>query len=238
MRHRTLVLGLLAFAAICALVALSSARDSALAAPPPYTPIGGFCIEQFESQAECDGDTAPGGSPDLRTKFCIGWGGDPSNLCSFPPDNSTYKESNSGGLVGFIPSSFTLVPGAPIGSIGGVVIATAQLGLINGPCANKIDVKFTLLNARRRHQRLPSTRGSSANATFSRMLARDADGNGIPDGVDKYPTFLRNQFDPDWQRGPGRQAELREATPATTSLGPIPPVAPIARIGGFSKIDG
>ena len=227
---------LLAFAAVSALVAFSSARDSVYAAPPPYTPIGGFCIEQFESPAECDGDSAPGGSPDVRVKYCIGWTPAGGNICTAPPDNATYKETNSGGLIGFTPSSFTLVPGAPIGSIGGVLTSTAQLGLLGANCANKINVKFTLLNASVDVNNTidPKLVGE---ANVMEPLAKDANGNGLADGIDKYPTFLRNQFDPDWEEGPdGRPNYAGE--PTDDIPGPTAPVVPISRLGGFTKIEG
>jgi len=234
--YRTLALGLLAFAAVSVLVALSAARDSALAAPA-YNPVAGFCIEQFESQVECDGDTAPGASPDLRTKFCIGWAPDSlGRICSVPPNNAIYKESNSGGLIGFIPSNFTLVPGAPIGSIGGVLTSTEQQGLINGPCGIKINVKFTLLNASTNINDTIDPRIVGEHNVFE-PLAQDANSNGIPDGVDKYPTFLRNHFDPDWNKGPDGRPNYGD-DPSDDVPGPIAPVAPIARIGGFTKIEG
>jgi hypothetical protein len=229
------LLALLAFAALSALVAFSSARDT-MAAPPPYNAIAAFCIEQFESGPECDGDPAPGGSPDVRTKFCIGWGPDGGgNLCAGPPDNASYKESNSGGLIGFTPTGFELTPGAPIGAIGGVLTSTAQLGLLNGPCDKKIDVKFTLLNASVDPNDViePKTVGE---ANVMEPLAQDNTGNGIPDGVDKMPVFLRNNFDPDWDEGPDGRPNYGEASDDVP--GPTAPVAPIARLGGFSKIQG
>jgi hypothetical protein len=236
MRTGTLALALASFVAILSLVVLSSARDKALAAAPPYNPVAGFCIEQFESQPECDGDTSPGGSPDLRTKFCLGWGPDQSgNICSIPPNNAAYLESNSGGLVGFIPANFELVPGAPIGSIGGVLTTTAQLGLLNGPCDKKIGVNFTLLNGSVNPNDViePKTVGES---NVIEPLAQDNNGNTIPDGVDKYPIFLRNQFDPDWDEGPDGRPNYGE--PSDDVLGSQAPVAPIARLGGFTKIEG
>ena len=228
------LLALLAFAAVSALVAFSSARDTAFAAPP-YNPIAAFCFEQFESSAQCDGDSSPGASPDVRTFYCIGWAPSGDNPCATPPNNASYIESNSGGLVGFTPPTFELVPGAPIGSIGGVLTSTAQLGLLNGPCDKKIGVKFTLLNASVDPNDViePKTVGEP---DVMAPLAQDSDGNTIPDGVDKYPVFLRNQFDPDWDKGPDGRPNYGE--PSDDIAGEQAPVAPIARIGGFTKIEG
>ena len=99
---------LLAFAAVSALVAFSSARDTAFAAPT-FEPGGVICFEKYDAAdyhpdgnvrdaAECDGDPSPGAASDTRVKFCVGWNDDCSAL------DSPVTDSNFGGARSFIPA--------------------------------------------------------------------------------------------------------------------------------------
>ncbi len=63
--------GLTALAMLAALVVFLSAEDTSAAAPP-FDPGGVVCLENYEVEGECDGDTAPGAAADLRSKFCVG----------------------------------------------------------------------------------------------------------------------------------------------------------------------
>jgi len=181
--------GLLALALLAALVVLLSVDDTH-AAPPPFEPGGTVCIENFESGAECDGDTSPGASSDIRSRFCVGWNDD----CSVR-DNPVV-DSNFGGIVAFTPNEWGLPKGdtIPIGAIAGRLESEATLGLLNNFCGNRIQVAFTMLNASINlgDQISPKPEGET---DVMEPLAMDTNNNGIPDGADQYPSFLAEFFD-------------------------------------------
>lgn len=131
-------------------------------------------------------DTNPGASPDITSKFGLPKG-----------------DSNFAGVIGFTPPE--MVPAAvvdlPLGAMVGTLETTAVLGLLNGACAQNLPFQFTFFNA--------STDNSPGNlitpppvfqpdgtATPDRLklLAGDADGNFIRDGIEKYPSFLNDLF--------------------------------------------
>jgi hypothetical protein len=193
---------------------------------PIFEPGGVVCFEDFASPAECDGDPSPGAATDIRTKFCIGQGAD----CSSLPGSS--REASLDGLVFFTPPPFELIPGAPLGAIGGQLDAELMLGLLDGPCDKRINARFTLLNSSTDLNDTISPK-PVGEANVMEPLAQDVDGNDIPDGVDHYPVFLRNHFDPDWDAGPDSIPDTSDDAP-----GPEPPAQPIRRLGGFTKVMG
>ena len=85
-------------------------------------------------------------------------------------------------VVTFIPPEFGMVSdeevtnGAQVGHLTG----EASLGLLNGPCNTSVGVEFTLVDASTNTQEL----GSLYNGYY------DYNGNGLPDNVDYYPSFL------------------------------------------------
>ena len=181
--------GFVALALLAALVIFLSADDTRAAAPP-FEPGGVVCFENMESPAECDGDSAPGAASDIRSKFCVGWNDD----CSVR-DNPVV-DSNFGGVVGFTPADWTLPTGdtVPIGAIAGRLESEAWLGLINAACNNPVQVAFTMLNASINVANTIPPRPEGQVDVFQ-PLAQDVDpANGIPDGADKYPSFLAEFF--------------------------------------------
>ena len=180
--------GFLALALLAALVVFLSADDTR-AAPPPFEPGGMVCFENLESAGECDGDTAPGAAADLRSKFCVGWNDD----CSIR--DATVNDSNFGGIVGFTPAEWTVPTGAeiPTGAIAGRLDSEAWLGLLNDACKNPVKVAFTMLNASVDIGNTIAPR-EEGKTDVMQPLAMDADGNGIPDGADKYPKYLADFF--------------------------------------------
>ncbi len=154
-------------------------------APPPFAPGGVICFENLESGAECDGDTAPGAPADIRSKFCVGWNAD----CSVR--DSPVIDSNFGALVSFTPPEWNLPQGdtIPVGAIAGRLDSEATLGLLNNPCNNRIQVAFTLLNGSINTSDVIFS-SPVGETDVMRPLAVDANGNGIPDGADKYPAYL------------------------------------------------
>ena len=157
--------------------------------PPPFEPGALTCLEQFESTAQCDGDPSPSASSDIRGSFCIGYNDD-CTVRDFPTN-----DSNFGAVVGFVPPEWTVPAGdtVPVGALTGSLTADATLGLLNGPCFSIIAVAFTLMNGsiniNDTIDPLPPT-----ETDLQTPLAEDANNNGIPDGADKYPSFLNALF--------------------------------------------
>jgi hypothetical protein len=154
--------------------------------PPVFDPGGSMCFENISTSDWCDGDSAPGGHPDLMYRMCVGWGQD----CDSPPDYEV-RDSGFETVVNFLPSEFN--PGAgdtPVGAISGYVSQNMVMGLLNGPCSSAIAVSFSMLNASTnqadRVQRKPEGQPNPMEP-----LAMDVNPqNGIPDGADRYPDFL------------------------------------------------
>ncbi len=224
------VLGFLALVLVAVAVTMFASKDSR-AAPPPFNPGGVVCFENLESAAQCDGNSDPGANPDIRSKFCVGWGAD----CAQSPlgNLSAIKESNFGAVVGFVPPEFVPTSNIPIGSIAGQLTSTAVLGLLNGNCSNNLDVSFTLMNASTNMADTIKPKKVGETNTME-PLALDANGNGIPDGADKYPTYLKGLFDPDFDNwGPDGDQET-----ADDVNGPAGPLQPRARLFGIGYIQG
>lgn len=176
--------------ALVAAIAVFISQEDTSSAQPPFEPGSFICYEVLETDTDCDGDGSAGAITDLHSSFCIGWNQD----CSVK--DSPVEDSNFGAVVGFTPPEFA-VPGGndiPRGAIVGRLTSEATLGLLNNPCSTTIQVAFTIMNA-----------SIDINDTIDPLpvgetdvlepLALDADGNGLPDGVDKYPSFLNETFD-------------------------------------------
>ena len=123
-------------------------------------------------------DAAPGANSDVLTDLTVS-----------PPDY------NFAALVGFTPAQFGVAKGTdlPIGAQVGQLTSTATLGLINNACVNKVFVPFTFLNG---SLDTADTIEPLPSGTTDRLsnIAADANSNGIPDGADKYPSWLNNIF--------------------------------------------
>jgi hypothetical protein len=216
-------------ALVSTLIAFYAPRDvAAQDTPPGFEPGGIACLEDYESAADCDGDPAPGASTDIRTRFCVGWNPD----CSAKA--STVTDSNFGAVVTFVPPSFTVPVGdtLPLGSLAGRLDADATLGLLNNPCNSTIGVSFSLMNASIDVNDTidPKPVGDS---DVMEPLALDSNGNGLPDGIDKYPSFLVSFFDPDHDFGP-------DQIPFTGDdvNGPAGTIEPRARLAGYTRVQG
>ena len=101
---------------------------------------------------------------------------------------------NFAAVVNFIPRDWGVVNGAdiPIGMQTGVLDAQSVLGLANGACGTQLPVQFDMLNASiNTNDTVPFTDEDDNNTND---FADDSDGNGIFDGIDKYPDFLNRVF--------------------------------------------
>ncbi|HSP54437.1 MAG TPA: hypothetical protein VLS25_02520 [Dehalococcoidia bacterium] len=157
--------------------------------PPPFDPGGVVCLDVYETSGDpCDGDMSPGASSDIRTTLCFGWNPD----CSVR-DNPV-NDSNFGDLLAFTPPGWHVPGGSeiPVGTIVGRADSEVTLGLLNNPCNNRVQVSFTLLNGSINTADVIQPRPEGLTDPMQ-PLAMDANGNGIPDGAERYPSFV-NQF--------------------------------------------
>ena len=173
---------------VLTLTASDTSRTSAAA--PVFQPGAVACFENLESFVECDGDTAPNATADIRTTFCLGWGTD----CSAQPIVTNVHDSNFASLVSFVPAGFGLPAGGslPVGAISGYATSKIAIGLINNPCNSVLNVAFTLMNAGiNLNDNITSKPVGEINP--QEPLALDTSpANGIPDGVDRYPAYLES----------------------------------------------
>lgn len=184
------LLGLSALVLLAAAVTFLASNDTRAQAPP-FNPGGMICFENLDTPAECDGDTAAGAATDISSRFCIGWG--PS--CTDQPNIANVKDSNFGGVVALVPTSFFPSSGAaPVGSIAGYLTAKPVLGLINNPCSSSLQVAFSLMVASTNQSDTVSPK-AIGQINPAEPLAVDVNpANGIPDGADKYPSYLSEFF--------------------------------------------
>jgi hypothetical protein len=125
-------------------------------------------------------DPTPGASSDVVANFDL-------------PDGDV----NFAAVVSFIPPNWGVVTGdkIPIGMQTGVLDAQSVLGLANGACGTQLPVQFDMLNASiKTNDTVPFTDEDENNTND---FADDDDGNGIFDGIDKYPDFLTRVFKDD-----------------------------------------
>jgi len=83
----------------------------------------------------------------------------------------------------FTPVEFVLNTNVPIGAYSGDLNAVSTLGLLNNPCATTLPVNFAMMN---------STLDMSSTVTFEDSYVVGTD--GLPQGVTKYPDFLKTLF--------------------------------------------
>jgi len=197
------------FAAALALAAMALLAPGELARASTFNP-------QFSAPVTFS-DTAPNGHPDITIPFDI------------PPPSAL------GGAVNFSDPSLTTATDSqiPTGAYIGRINTVAKLGLANEGCNADSPVNFDLIDAATPATTSVLIAGGSGNSAAGNLAEDDGDldengsvehpefaNNGIPDGADAYPIFVRDSLDPD---GPG---------------GPTPPVAPSARYFGTAVVAG
>jgi hypothetical protein len=146
-----------------------------------------MCWDNFESLDSCDGDSAPGAASDIMFQMCVGW---EENCTSRPSVPETF-DSNFATMVNFIPTAFN--PSGddlPVGAISGLVAQDMVLGLLNGPCNSSIEVHFSLLNASTNQLNPVAAKAVGLPNPMAPLAADVNPQNGIPDGADRYPSFL------------------------------------------------
>ncbi len=106
----------------------------------------------------------------------------------------------------------------PIGAVSGEVTFNATLSLLNGPCNTLTPNSYTFINS---SVDTSDTIDALPEGTPNRFtpFTDDTNGNGLPDHVDKYPSFLNTEYDPD-------------------GAGPLPPLQPSTRLSGNATVAG
>jgi len=100
-------------------------------------------------------------------------------LFDIPQDNYNYDV-----MISFTPAEFSMGTDLPLGAYLADLDATSTLGLLNGLCQTSLPVSFKMFNG---------TVDTSSTLIFEDSYT-DLDGNGLVDGVEKYPEFLTTMF--------------------------------------------
>ncbi len=100
-----------------------------------------------------------------------------------------------GGVVAFVPGEWGITNGAdiPVGAEVGVIRADATLGLIGSACNQMLPVEFKMKNATLDESKTTTFEDTDDNQTAD--FAEDSDGNGVIDGIDRWPEPIRRILD-------------------------------------------
>ena len=140
---------------------------------------------------ECDGSNAPGDDVALAGRFGVGLG----------PDTKIYTaddvpDYNFGAIVAFTPAQWGVAKGTdiPIGAVVGQLASKATLGILDvNPCRTNVGVPFEFVNASTNPAEPIAALPSGETDRLKPLAVFGA--NGIPDGADKWPTYLTEVFD-------------------------------------------
>ncbi len=136
-------------------------------------------------QTELANDT-PGAASDITTTIGNGIGSD-----CVPTTGDESPSYNFLDLVHFTPPQWFVAEDDDIanGAVVGHVSAVATFGLLNNPCRYQLQLETDLLDA---STNTSNTIDPLPPGTANRLspLAADANTNGVPDGADRWPSFL------------------------------------------------
>ena len=164
-------------AVLAGLVAIIVSSDTVHASTFNPTAAACFTTGTDPQTATCDGSNAPGAKSNIKGTFNLPTG-----------------DANFAGLIAFTPESFGVPDDLPIGALVAELNSLPTLGLLNGPCASLLPVNFTFMNA---SVDINDTIDPLPPGTVNPLqnLALDSDPlNGIPDGADRYPSYLNTLF--------------------------------------------
>jgi len=133
----------------------------------------------------------------------------------------------AGLMVSFYDPDFQMVAGSSLdggnwGSKMGVVTSTTYLGTLNNPCNTNLPVVFPMYNATTDVDETFVVDPDHGNVMDPNPAGTDACTSAnaeLPNHVDCYPDYNNRVFDPD-------------------GTGPKDPIAPIARLSGYSTVAG
>ena len=163
--------------AVLAFVAIFANNDNAAATT--FNPTATYCVDNADTPATCDGSAAADAASDIYRKFGVD-----------KPD------SNLGGLIGLIPPDWTVAKDADVanGNVVAQLFPIATLSIAAGGCNTTVQPQFTLVDATVDMNNTIDYLSDPASLPNDTQipLALDQDNNGVPDGADKYPLFLKN----------------------------------------------
>ncbi len=204
--------------AVVAVALIFLAQRDTVAAQTEFNPVVSATLSTL----------TPGQPVDIDTELCLGTGPAHPSGCVSP----TTGDVNFSGIATFVPNEFGVALDAdvPDGAIVARLTALPTLGLIGLHCGVVLTVGFTMFEATTDTSNIITSLPIGRTDAL-RPLMEDADGNGIIDSADKYPSYLLSQFDPDWvDAGPDNLSGT-----ADDNNGPLPPVTPIARQVGATE---
>ncbi len=114
----------------------------------------------------------------------------------------------------FLPSAFGVANGAsvPNGALVGTLAITTTESQSNSPCSNEAVIAYQLLDATTDTTNILADSPRIPDANWPGFL--DANSNGLPDAVDKYPNFLKTLY-------PGLTPRSRAYASVPSSIGTI-----------------
>ena len=168
--------------AAAAFLLFFAAKDIGAQVTPFFSPCGSVTVST----------TAPDSPSEISGTLGTGIGPD----CIFRTADDDRNKSNFGGLITFTPAEWGVASDADItdGTLVGTLVSDAVLGLFNNTCRTELFVRFDLLDAT---TNVSNKIDPKPPGTADRLepLAEDANGNGVPDGADRWPTFLDEAFE-------------------------------------------
>jgi hypothetical protein len=146
----------------------------------PLNPIVGKAEIACDDDVDDDADTKVNDGCPAKGPTAAGDHGNVIGTFAIPKGDYIYSKMT----ISFSPAEFTASTDIPLGAWVGDLDSQATLGLMNNPCTTGLPVLFNMFNA---------TLDKSNTVTFTDSTA-DLDGNGLADGVDKYPDYLDAVF--------------------------------------------
>ncbi|MCJ7510274.1 MAG: hypothetical protein MUP14_05240 [Dehalococcoidia bacterium] len=146
----------------------------------PVNPVVGKAELVCDDDVDDDADTKVNDGCPAKGPTAAGDHGDVIGRLAIPTGDYMYAKMT----ITFSPAEFTASGDIPVGAWVADIYAESTLGLLNGPCTTALTIDFNMFNA---------TLDKSKTVTFTDSSA-DLDGNGLADGVDKYPDYLDGVF--------------------------------------------
>jgi hypothetical protein len=149
------------------------------AAATSFNPSAAYCLDDANTAAACDGNNEPGANADLLRTFSI-----------------PAPDSNFADLVDFTPPGWGIARDADIanGSVVAELSFKRTISIGAGGCNTSVRPTFNLIDASTDTADTIDYHSDPAGRPNDLLipLAQDKDNSGIPDGAEKYPSFLKN----------------------------------------------
>ena len=111
-----------------------------------------------------------------------------SSVLTFIPGSFGLGECEAGNAGGVTAACADVA--VPNGAIAGKVLSNTTLGLSNNPCTTALTPSWDMMDATTDMSETVTFHDDPGDDGDQGEQFEDADGNGLPDGVDKYPEYL------------------------------------------------